>query len=186
MKVSGEPAQGGEPGTAGGHRHEKIEVRIILDMIEHLDCEMLCIGDHECVSWLWVEDRCGQSEALIGPFRRGARRRASGEPDRLVSIGIEDEECLGHLPGSLGRRHAAAPHVPLAGAEHAVWVQGQKASPIVARSAADLAQGHLQALSLRDSARGQQIMHRQIGGQEGEAVGQLESSAGSGGARARR
>ncbi len=55
-----------------------------------------------------------------------------------------------------------------------MWVQRQEASPVVARGAPDLAQGYLEKLAVRDGVRGQEVMDRDIGGQEGETVGQLE------------
>ena len=69
---------------------------------------------------------------------------------------------------------AVEPHVPLAEAAHPMGIDGQQPAPEVARGAADLAQGHLEAQAVGDGAGPEQVVDGGVGGQERQAVGHLE------------
>src|ERR1017187_4478204 len=67
-----------------------------------------------------------------------------------------------------------AAHVALAEAAYAMRIDGENPSPKMARGAAQLAQGHLQALAFEYGTGREKLVDGHIGGKEREAVGQLK------------
>ena len=65
-------------------------------------------------------------------------------------------------------------HVPLAEAAYAMRIDGQQPAPEVARGAADLAEGRLEAQAVGDGAGAEELVDGHVAGEERQAVGQLE------------
>ncbi len=102
---------------------------------------------------------------------RGGTR---GETDRLTGVGVECEERLGGLGGPLPIIVTVEAHVPLAEAAYAIRIDGQQPAPEVARGAADLAEGRLEAQAVGDGAGAEELVDGHVAGEERQAVGQLE------------
>lgn len=69
------------------------------------------------------------------------------------------------------------PHLPLAVAADAMWIDGQHFSAIISARTPESAPGHLQLEGVLDGMFCQQIMYGAVTGDEGEAGRQLETTA---------
>ena len=102
------------------------------------------------------------------------RGGAGGETDRLVSVGVEHEESLGDVGRARGFVLTVAAHATLAIAAYAMRIDGQNPALKIARSAAHLAQGQLEAFAVDHGSSTEKFVDGHIGGKERQAVGQLE------------
>jgi len=93
-------------------------------------------------------------------------------------VTIQQEEGLGHFGWFFFGAKAVPAHLAFAVAGHAVRVQGQEGADEMASGAAQFAQGDLQLLGLLDRVTVQQVVDGQVGGNEGQAVGQLKTFLG--------
>ncbi len=93
---------------------------------------------------------------------------------------IQQEKGLGHFGGFFFRTEAVSAHLALAEAGHAVRVQRQQSTGEMASGAAQFTQSDLEVLGLLNGVTGQELVDGHVGGNEGQAVGQLETLLGKG------
>ena len=108
----------------------------------------------------------------------GLGRRTEAKADGLAGVTIQQEKGLGHFGWFLFGAEAVSAHLALAVAGHAVRVHRQERAGEVSSGAAQFTQRDLQLLSLLDGVTGQEVVDGQVGGNEGQAVGQLKTFLG--------
>ncbi len=158
-----------------GHGHKEIESGLRFDMVEQFRREVLTIHDHESPSRLRIEDARCQGQRVPGRVRGCLGRSPRGEANRLTGVDIEYEGHLGHFGRSRGFVFAAALHLPLAETAHTMGVDGQGSTAEVVGGAAELAQGHLEALDVGNGVFSEETVDRPIGCEKGETVSEFEA-----------
>jgi hypothetical protein len=139
-----------------------------------------------------------EDQGLVGRCRRGSQnlgchpqelgaglhdrlgRRTEAKTDRLAGVTIQQEKGLSHFGGFLLGTEAVPAPLALAVAGHAVRVQSQESAGEMSSRAAQFAQGDLQWLGFWDGVALQEVVDGQVGGDEGQAVGQFKALLGKG------
>ena len=120
----------------------------------------------------------GQVQQFGAGLHHGLSRRAEAKTDGLAGVTIQQEKGLGHFGWFLFGAEAVPTHLALAVAGHAVRVQRQESAGEMSSRAAQFARGHLHLLGLLDGVSLQEVADGQVGGDEGQAVGQLKTFLG--------
>ena len=146
------------------------------DLVNEFGAEVFAIDqDQRFALSIGLEYLADHFEQPGRGLRGGARRRADSKSQGLAGVGVETEKSLGHLDG-LPLVFVLAPrHLAFGVRAHPVRIDGQELAGEVAAGAAQLAEGHFQRLRLFDGVGCKQGVDGLIRGDEGQAVGQLES-----------
>lgn len=136
---------------------------------------MFLVREHEGVAGGRFYDGGGHVEEKPCAFGSGLGRGPDGEGQGLPGVGIEAEEGLDGFDGAFVRIMPVASGLAFGIAAHGVGVDGQQISGIVSAGPAQAAQGELEGLGLLDGMRLEQLMNGLVAGDEGQAVGELES-----------
>ena len=120
----------------------------------------------------------GHVQELGAGLDNGLGRGTEAKADGLAGVTIEQEEGLGHFGGFLFGAETVSAHLALAVAGHAVGVQRQERAGKMSSRAAQFTQRDLHLLGLLDGVTSQEVVDGQVGGNEGQAVGQLKTFLG--------
>jgi hypothetical protein len=97
-----------------------------VDVSEECRGELFGIGHHEGAMAVRLQDAVGSIQELRCGLGNRASSAPGGEAHWLVGIGIEDKEGLRDFDGLGLMVFAVAAHLTLAGAAHAMGIDGQE------------------------------------------------------------
>lgn len=126
-----------------GHGHQQVKAGTGMDLVEQFRREMFGIGEDQGVTFFGVEDIGGQVEQFRGRLSHRSGGGGEEEANRLVSVGIQGEEGLGHLGGSIAVVVSMTAHLAFTVTAHAMGIDSQQLGLVVTGGAANLSQCHL-------------------------------------------
>ena len=158
-------------------RDQKIETSALMNILDQFAGEVLRVGDDERLTRLGPEDTLDH----VDQFRRCVDDTACGgscgKTQRLVRIGVEDPECLGHLGWFFSAFLDALSHPAFTVAADTMWIDGKEFPSKIPARKTNLSQRHLQPYTFCHRSVCEQEMNGLIGGHEGQSVGQFKSTA---------
>ena len=157
-----------------GHGNEQVKLRILVDLVEELLCEVFCVSEDQDAGFVWLKDVFCQIEQLRCGLRDRSGRSSGREADRLSRIRIEGKEGLSHLCWAGSVVFAMATHLAFAVAAYAMRIDGEEFPLVVSGSSPQESERYLKSLRVRDRERGQELMDREVGHDERKTVDQFE------------
>lgn len=136
---------------------------------------MFRVGKHQGCVLLKDEDVGRHLQELWGCLGDGSGRRADGEADGLLAIGIEGEEGLKLLDGGCCWLFFPTDRLALGVREDAMGINGQDLSRIMAQGLPELSEHHLDSLCLGDAMGVEQMVDGGVTDHEGQSVGHFEA-----------
>lgn len=162
-------------GLLAGLRDEQIETALGDDAFEQVGAEVFGVDKNKGFFAVAREDIVEEAEKGESGRSGGAGGGGEGEDKRLGGVGVDDKKGLGVFDrGGVGGE-GTPPHLALGIAAHAVGIDGEEFAAEMAAGVALVSEGDLEGLGLGDGVGGKQHVNGLVGGDEGKAVGDLES-----------